>query len=273
MVLRNMQCLVINLDRSIDRMKHIEEQFNGFKGTLTRVEGCDAAAYKADELFSFVDDGNSYRDMIPAEIACFLSHRKCWNIAANSENEFTAIFEDDIFLSSNAIALLENVSWLPADAGCVKLETLHQKVTVSRRKKILPYGYKMHKLLSAHYGAGGYIISKKFAAEAFEKSMLVPCISDEYLFGVEFLSQNRNHIYQVSPAVCIQARLLSDKNNFETLIADYTEWNNSLKTSKIKKTIPQKIYREAVRFKDNVVNIHSIVNNFATQKKIVIDFK
>lgn len=268
-----MQCLIINLDRSIDRMRHIEDQFKDFKGKLTRVEGCDAAKYKSTELLALKDLSISYRDMIPAEIACFLSHRKCWEIAANSSDEFTAVFEDDVFLSKNALALLEDVSWVPSDASCVKLETLNQKVTVTRRKKTTLYGHNIHRLLSAHYGAGGYIISRDFAAEAFTKSAMVPCISDEFLFGVEFLSRNRKHIYQVSPALCIQSRLLSDQNVFETLIDDYTEWNSrTFDVKKIKRTLPQKIYREARRLKNNILNFHKTAYRSVTQKELFIEF-
>lgn len=270
----NMQCLVINLDRSLDRMRHMNDQFAGLGRKFKRVVGCDAKAVDEADLFPLKCQDNSYRDMTAGEIACFLSHRKCWEIAANSDDEYTAIFEDDVYLSKNAEVFLNDENWIIHGAKCIKIETLNHSVVQSRKKHQLQKGYTLHQLVSVHYGSAGYIISKEYAKELINKSMPIPCITDEFLFGRAYMAKKEKNIYQMAPAICIQSRILNEDNSeFETLIMDYTDWDNSQKPIKIKKTILEKLNREIIRFCKNIPKLHRILYDAVFYKKETINFK
>lgn len=265
-----MQCLVINLDRSIERMVHIEKQFGDCGVQFQRMPGCDAKTMNSDSLLALQSKNSTYRKMSASEIGCMLSHRICWEIAANSTEEYTAVFEDDIYLSSSAGTFLNNASWIPHGAKCVRLETGYQPATISRSKTQLSNDYTLNKLLSVQYGAAGYIISKKFASDLIKKSDPIPCIADEFIFGKKYMAKNEISIYQISPAICIQSRLITGTyEKFDTLI----DWGGEKSPVKIKLSVGNKVKREILRFFRKLPNLPYAIYTFVVSKKETIAFK
>ena len=39
--------------------------------------------------------------LLPGEVGCFLSHRKCWELIANSKDDYGLIFDDDVVLDAD----------------------------------------------------------------------------------------------------------------------------------------------------------------------------
>lgn len=119
-----MKCLVINLDRSGDRLAHITSEFAKIDVPFERVPAIDVhAVIRASKLTN-------------AETACFLSHRRCWQIIADGADQFGAIFEDDVVFSDEAGSLLADISWVPRDADIVKLETFFVAVRLGRQQNL-----------------------------------------------------------------------------------------------------------------------------------------
>lgn len=81
----------------------MEREFSRYGLAFTRVAGGDGRLLKQQELEAVTARGRHWEIPIPpAEIGCFLSHHKCLEIIANGEDEFAAVFEDDIILSHEA---------------------------------------------------------------------------------------------------------------------------------------------------------------------------
>jgi len=101
-----MKCLVINLDRSRDRLAHVTAEFARIGVAFERVAAIDA---RDRPDLAEMPQGKKQLRMADGEIACLLSHKRCWSMIAAGEDAYGAIFEDDVVFADNAGALLTNV--------------------------------------------------------------------------------------------------------------------------------------------------------------------
>jgi len=92
---------VINLDRSQQRWQRINAHLQGLSLDAQRISAVDAAQY--DSVFlskhysNFLNKKSFFIDLKPAEIGCFLSHRKALTTFLNSsEKHYAVILEDDV---------------------------------------------------------------------------------------------------------------------------------------------------------------------------------
>lgn len=202
-----MKCLVINLDRSTDRLAHMTEQFARIGVAFERVPGIETP------------DGSRVilQRLTRAEICCFLSHRRCWQIIADGTDRYGAVFEDDIFFSSDAGPLLADDGWVPRDADLVKLETYFVPVRLGRKRTPIGNGYSVVRLVGQHVGAAGYVISKAAARTLLKRTKRINGAVDDALFSPTLMTCARNTIYQLMPAPCAQAKFLGGDSP-ETLI-------------------------------------------------------
>lgn len=203
-----MKCLVINLDRSIDRLADVTAEFDRIDVAFERVAGIDATT------------GTSVAapPLTEAEVCCFLSHRLCWQIIADGADQFGAVFEDDVVFSHDAGPLLTDDGWVPRDADVVKLETFFVRVRIGRRHVPVRNGYSTTKLAGQHMGACGYVISKKAAQKLLKSTRRLPETLDFVLFNPALITTARNRTYQLIPALCAQAQFVADNGGPPTLI-------------------------------------------------------
>ena len=200
-----MKSYLINLDRSVDRLAQMEREFGQYGLTFTRVAGVDGRLLKQEELDAVTAPVRRWEIPIPpAEIGCFLSHRKCLEIIANGEDSFAAVFEDDIILSHEAQKVLSDSSWIPTDADIIKIETFNTVILLDVSSKIKNSDFRYARLLSKHLCAGGYIVSREAAKHmlAFMDVISVPI--DNLIFDPAYEMFADMKIYQVFPAVCKQ---------------------------------------------------------------------
>lgn len=205
-----MKCYLINLDRSVDRLEQMNREFGRCGLTFTRVSAVDGRLLSQEELNAVVAPVRRWEiPMPPAEIGCFLSHRKCLELIANGEEAFAAVFEDDIVLSRQAQKVLSDIDWLPADADVIKVETFNTVVLLDTGKKIHGSDCKYARLLSKHLCTGGYIVSRDAAKRmlTFMNEISVPV--DNLIFDPSYEMFAGLNIYQVYPALCKQQGFVS----------------------------------------------------------------
>ncbi|WP_426289123.1 glycosyltransferase family 25 protein [Ensifer adhaerens] len=164
-----MRCLVINLDRSPERLIHIGSQFSTFGLNFERVAAVDGRELD-DAVLAMQPVSKQWKRMNKAEIACFMSHRKCWAIIAEGSDAYGAVIEDDVFFSPSATHALSSSDWIPAEVGLLKIETFRQKVFLSRARVLADAGRTIHALRGCHVGTGGYVISRDYAKRLLELS-------------------------------------------------------------------------------------------------------
>lgn len=195
-----MKIYYINLEHAQERRRWMEGQFSNLGIIAERVP-----AVTVDEIpmhRAEIAIGNAMeRPWIDAEIACFLSHRACWQRIAAGTDLFAAIFEDDVHFSPDAGDFLHTTSWLPAGVELVKLETVLGKTQLV--KGGYPILTRQLRLLAApHLGAAGYIVSREMARSLLNNTRSLDLPVDHVLFNTE-LGFGRS-AWQITPAICIQ---------------------------------------------------------------------
>lgn len=104
-----MRVIVINLDKSKDRLKKITKNLNDLNVEFERFDAiCGKSLYKEDikEVTTFI--GRTFLCNYGI-IGCALSHIKIWNEFKKSKEDFIFISEDDVFYNENLPILLKDV--------------------------------------------------------------------------------------------------------------------------------------------------------------------
>jgi glycosyl transferase family 25 len=103
---------VINLDRSADRLLHVRESAEKLGVELTRVRAVDGAqltpaqSSKVDRAFF---ERNHGKQVLPAEIGCYLSHLDALEAIAHSAETHAVIIEDDVRFQPDFLVFLRDL--------------------------------------------------------------------------------------------------------------------------------------------------------------------
>ena len=192
-----MRAVVINLDRSPDRLEIFKVQAETLGIAFERLPAIDAATIREQR-----------GRLTPAEMACFDSHRLAWQLLVDSNEPWLAIFEDDVVLASSLATLLGSDDWIPTATDIVKLETFNALVSIAP-EGVNVLGCRLHRLQSTHLGAAGYIISRRWAAELLARTALYDEPVDWILFDLDTDASFAPQILQVIPAPCIQQQWIA----------------------------------------------------------------
>lgn len=208
-----MRCLVINLDRSPDRLAHMTAEFARIGIAFERVAAIDALD-RPDLADMPQRTAYTHRlRLASVEIACLLSHRACWTMIATGNDPYCAIFEDDVLFSSKAGALLADPGWIPADADIVKLETTFDLTMIGRPKRVIAgRHFSLPRLYKAHPGSAGYIVSRQAARDLIRETAEMGAAIDDLVFNPAFKIACGKTIYQLDPALCAQDHILGDRS-------------------------------------------------------------
>ena len=104
-----MKALIINLKNSTDRMSFMDQQLKALSINYNRLEAVDASKL-SNEIYSKYSD-NWERPLRRSEIACFMSHKRAWELVIK-ENQPFLILEDDVILNrqtKDILDLLQNL--------------------------------------------------------------------------------------------------------------------------------------------------------------------
>ncbi|MBX8784742.1 glycosyltransferase family 25 protein [Ochrobactrum sp. GRS2] len=259
-----MKTLVINLDRSADRLSHCHHQFSQLKLQFERVPAVDGRNLEPDDIAK-IGLSEDWPKPTLSEFACFMSHRKCWELLVASDDKYAAIFEDDIILTARAGDFLKNADWVPAGVDLLRFETFKMKVYFKRWEQISVHDRHLKRMLSFQSGTGGYLISRDLAAQLLTLTrQYMPAPIDHFLFDPRCEVYAQNNIYQLVPAICAQEQVLTP----ETLLLGQNIEERSVVHMVQKKrgtlSRKQKIIRELKRGV-------SKVKRFATEKRMIID--
>lgn len=201
----------INLDRATARRSHMEQMAKEIDVPLNRFPAIDSDEQTDAEFRSWYPEASIRYNLTKQEVCCFLSHMKIWEIAANSDARYTAVFEDDIKLSPSARGFLENDDWLSASMQLVRLET-SKKATLIARKEVPVWDNRtVCRQTGWHEGAGGYVISKEMAQSLLDNIPHIIAPVDRVLFDPQDHCLPHATFWQINPALCIQQRLSEDR--------------------------------------------------------------
>ena len=180
----SLKTYLINLKQSTDRLMAMQGFLNQFEVEYERVEAIDAKTLTDDIYTTATAPNIEYPHQLrPGEIACFLSHRKCWQKLIDSNSEWALVLEDHCDFSPKAEKYLKSSDWIPQ--GCDLVQLIFTETPSYTNQQIdLPDGNALIKLLcSSPRRASAYFISRKAAELALRESLPIPSPVDNFLFG------------------------------------------------------------------------------------------
>lgn len=196
------------------------------------------------------------------EISCLLSHLFIWKKALDNQFDYVAVFEDDIYLGEDTNLILNNTDWIYPDWHIIKLETFYERTIINNPITHIHNRF-FHRLNHAHYGAAGYILSSQAIKDLFEfinsQEIIYPI--DKILFD-SWIFLTKNPIIQISPALCIQEKILNNKQNNKLKLSNSLDtYRNHWQPKKQKLTKAQKFKREFIRiyYKIKLILIGKII--------------
>jgi glycosyl transferase family 25 len=173
------EIVLINLDRSPDRLAFMSDQLGRLGLPFTRLPATDSAAVSDDE---FARLGNVwFRPLSRTEVACLVSHSRAWRKAID-EQKTLLVLEDDVLLSDRLPAFLAEIETVPG-MQIVNLETRGVSKYVSRQPvgRLPTSGVALHRLDIDRGGAGAYVVSPSAARDLLGRLGRDAAPSDAYL--------------------------------------------------------------------------------------------
>lgn len=193
----------INLLARPDRREHMERQFDRLGIAAERIEAVLPAQVPPDIVASARRPDGTFRLGL-GDIACTLSHFAAWRRAIDSGAAACIVFEDDGVISSEFPGFLEKLGRaLPAGVDVLKLETFRHGARLGRHAVVVG-GTVAQRLIGTHYGACGYVISTKLAAQVMATMPVASRAIDGHLFARygDVLATRR--VYQTPRALAVQ---------------------------------------------------------------------
>jgi len=196
----------INLDRSPDRCAEMSQRLSALGVAFERVAAVDGRRLSNHAIDSVRVDTPGWVSLSAGEVGCFLSHRMCWQRIADGKSAFGCIFEDDVLLSSRLPEFLSDIKWIPVDADIVKIEDPGIRVWFDASLAKTSDGFRLGKVRSPNYRAGGYILSKENARRLLRLTERFSIPVDLLLFDHTRGFATKMTIYQLIPALCAQKK-------------------------------------------------------------------
>lgn len=171
--MQNYKVLVVNLDRSPDRLAAISAQLEQVDVPFDRITALDGKTLSSD----FIDEhsppeivSKSYhRKLSRAEVACSLSHRKAWQQITDEDLDFGIVLEDDCQLLDNFRETVQLLASLPVDSwDFIKLYALRRG---GGKNIARSFDYKGHTFVTYHrypLGFVGQAVSRRGARALLE---------------------------------------------------------------------------------------------------------
>ena len=203
-----MRVLVINLDRSPERLAEFRAEASRLGLAFERLPAVDGRSLSEEDVAARVDPHFRFQPMGPGEVGVFLSHREAWRIAAEGPDRWIAVMEDDARLADDLPALLGEIEEIDPDAGIVRLETTLRRVVVEDDGVSLTPGRSLHRMRSWHGGTAAYVIHRNAAADLLARSERISDPLDQWLFNPLSPVFGTLTIGQVVPGAAVQAALL-----------------------------------------------------------------
>lgn len=240
-----MKNFVISLTSASDRRQHIANEFDKQDISFEFFDAITPPLPKLQALAQKFNVKIDNCDLTEPELACFFSHVCLWQKAVDEQLDYIAIFEDDIYLSSDAHYFLKSSDWIPENFDFIKIEKVYDKIITNNPKIKTIHQHYFIKLQSEHMGTGGYIMSIKMAKYALQYIQNLKADHVDQILFKDIMQTNTISIYQLNPVLCIQDCILyPDSQKFSS----YLRWRDTLeKQPKIELSLTQKVIRELFR--------------------------
>jgi len=186
--------MVINLDRSPERLVRIDAQLRGLGVAYTRVRGVDGRALPAGLLEAPRGRERFFRALGNGEIGVYQSHRACWQRVLDEGLDWAIVLEDDVDLAPSFVEVPAAVEAMPRAWDMLKLSVGW------RRRRVSPIGtagaFAVVAFDKVPTGAQGYVVSRRGAERLLRgnRRPMRPVDVD-----MQFWWETRTEVFGLSP--------------------------------------------------------------------------
>jgi len=174
-----MKIYILNLPRFRERLESIKRECARFELEPEFFSCVDVQNLSETEMRELVFDVER-NPLCKSEIACFLSHLGIYRDMIEKDIPLALILEDDSVFNLDPRPLLDEMERQPADAPHVYLLT-HRGGCYIDDYRLRIGDFKFHQGYDA-YGANGYVLTKKAAANLLGFNMPLKCSGDWWRF-------------------------------------------------------------------------------------------
>lgn len=197
---------LINLTRDPERLAEMLARFRALGIAFTRVDAVDGKMMTAAELDTVRAPHRAWLPLKPNEVACALSHHKCWQMIADGAASHGCVFEDDMLFSPRLSGFLSDAAWIPVDADIVKIEESFNRIWIDVPPREVGQGFRLGRVRSTHYRAGAYIVSRTGAKRLLAMTERISLPLDLIIFDYALGKASRLVTYQMFPALAVQKK-------------------------------------------------------------------
>jgi len=201
-----MDILLINLDRSADRLDAMRLAFEHHGLGFTRIPAVDGREISQAQL-AFL---NPTLTLSGAELAVLLSHRKCWELIISEGLPHAAIFEDDVILSTDAAVVLEDLGAVASSLGIIKIEIWPERKAPLKIGRVATGRAMLKPLGGVYLGSAGYIVSRDAAARLLDASRTPTSPIDHFMFNPMAVDFCKLMSWQLTNPICVQMMFVPD---------------------------------------------------------------
>jgi len=243
---KNLKIYYINLDRSQDRRKFMEQQFDNLGIKAIRVKAIDGKELPKSDILEIENrlkqSNEHYTLPNVGEIGVYLSHKKIWEIVSKQKEDFALILEDDALIDMKLISDLNTLLSFIRNGEIIDISGL---------KGFLPLESKINKDIEIirYLTPSLVIISTIFTRNAAKRMLEV---FKEYNMPVDNMLQQ---VYKHKSNIWITKHPYV-KTNYKNL-GGSTIQNQSKKSliEKLKREILRPIYRVKTHIKNVIAYI------------------
>jgi len=212
---------VLNLDRHPDRLANIQRQMDHFGLAFIRFPAIDAKIADPQELDEYVDRKGPIPRMGASARAVTAGHFRIWKAFLETDAPVAFILEDDVRISESFPDFLRGATQFAKRVDILNFNRqdstgLEKKLILAKKNQIKTDTFVGKKLLSLHFGAAGYMVSRTAAQNLCAEVQRTDVPIDHLLFNPNVSKYARGaKVYQSFPAF-----VEPDKDRFETSIQD-----------------------------------------------------
>ena len=210
---------VISLRRAEGRRAAMRAELAQAGVTATFFDALDMSQTPEAEFLKDCRRDGAWGHFHTRNMACTLSHARVWEAFLAGGADLCLVLEDDVFLSADLGAWLDDLSWWPEGADVVKIERWRSdglKVLLDTARTA-HLGRSLRRLLSRHSGSAGYLLTRKAARQLLAAKPYSVSI-DQLLFNANASPvARRMRLWQVQPALAEQG---NDPAGEQSLVED-----------------------------------------------------
>ena len=193
----------INLDARTDRRSFMEPQFAALGVAAERISAVRSDEVPQDLLDIHANPAHPW-PIAAGEIACGLSHQKCWLALIECGAPAAIVLEDDVMLAPGFVEFVDSSVLDGLDADVIKLETFRSPIWMIGEARRRGTHFTLERLISVHLGTAAYLISRHCAEISLADPRLREVAIDRFLFGPGGPRLFGSTVLQAIPSPCIQ---------------------------------------------------------------------